>query len=102
MYFLDCGSIPSEITNTIGSIYNILLVAIPVVIVIFGLMDFLKAVMGKKEDEMKQSTNAFIKRVITGVIAFFVLALVKFGLNLLQTNNTSSAISCINSIFGNK
>lgn len=101
MYFLNCGSIPKEITDTIGSIYNILLVAIPVVIVIFGLMDFLKAVMGKKEDEMKQSTNAFIKRVITGVIAFFVLALVKFGLGLLQTNNTSSAISCINSIFGN-
>lgn len=103
MYILDgCGSIPQEITDTIGSVYNILLVAIPVVVVLFGLIDLLKAVISKKDDEIKQSTNLLIKRVITALIAFFVLAIVKFGLDLLQTNNTSDAISCLNSITGNK
>lgn len=101
MFFLDCGSIPSEITNTIGQIYNILLVAIPVVIVLFGLIDILKAVIGKKDDEIKAATGLLVKRVITGLVAFFVMAIVKFGLQLIQTNNTSDAISCLSSITGN-
>ena len=101
MFFLDCGSIPSEITNTIGQIYNILLVAIPVVIVLFGLIDVLKAVIGKKDDEIKAATGLLVKRIITGLVAFFVMAIVKFGLQLIQTNNTSDAISCLSSITGN-
>lgn len=100
MYILACG-MPDEITGTIGKVYNLLLVAIPIIIVVFGLLDFVKAVMGKKDDEIKQSTGIFIKRLITGLIAFFILALVKFGIGLIQTGNTSEAIDCLDSILGN-
>lgn len=103
MFILDgaCGSIPPEITNTIGQIYNILLIAIPVMIVLFALIDLAKGVIGSKEDEIKKSTGALVKRLITGLIAFFILALVKFGISLLQTDNTSGVVECLNSIFGN-
>ena len=100
MFILDCGSIPKEITDTIGQIYNILLVAIPVMIVLFALIDLVKGVASKEED-MKKSTNALVKRLITGLIAFFVLAIVKLGVNLLKTGNTDGVVSCLNSIFGN-
>ena len=105
MMILDgyvCGNlIPEEIANTIGTVYNVLLVAVPVMIVLFGIIDFVKAVAAGKEDEIKKNTSTFIKRLITGVIVFFVLALVKFVVNLVQTNNTSGVAECLNDIFGN-
>ncbi len=103
MFFLDsytCG-IPSEITDTIGAVYNILLVAVPVIVVLFGIIDFVKASMSGKEEEIKKNTSTFIKRLITGLLVFFVLALVKFVINIIQTNNTSEVADCLNSIFGN-
>ncbi len=101
-FILDgCGGIPTEITDTIGEIYNILLIAIPVFVVLFGLVDFLKAVIAQKDDAIKQNTGLFIRRLIMGALAFFVLALVKFGVNLIKTGNTSGVADCLNSIFGN-
>ena len=105
MLILDgysCGGlIPSEITETIGTIYNILLIAIPIIIVLFGLIDFVKAVASGKEDDIKKGTSTFIKRLITGLIVFFVLAIVKFTVGIIKTNNTEGAVSCLNEIFGN-
>lgn len=106
MFILDgyvCNNlIPTEIANTIGSVYNILLIAIPVMIVLFGVIDFLKAVMAGKEDDIKKSTSVFIKRLITGLLVFFVLAFVKLLLGVIQTNNTGGVSECLNTIFGNK
>lgn len=104
MFILSCGSIPTEITNTIGIIYNILLMAIPIAIIIFGLLDFVKAVISGKEDEIKKNTNVFLKRLLTGFLAFFVLAIVKFGMLVIAENvsGASDALSCVNSILGNK
>lgn len=103
MFILDCGSIPSEITNTIGIIYNTLLIAIPIAIIIFGLIDFVKAVISGKEDEIKKNTSVFLKRLLTGFLAFFVLAIVKFGMNIIAKNvdSANDALSCVNSILGN-
>ena len=106
MFILEgyaCGGlIPSEITNTIGTIYNILLVAIPIIIVIFGLIDFVKAVASGKEDEIKKGTSTFARRLITGIIVFFILAIVKLVISVIQTNNTEGVAACLNEIFGNK
>lgn len=103
MFILDVCGIPGEITNTIGMIYNILLIAIPVVVIIFGLIDFIKAVMSGKEDQIKSNTSVFLKRVITGFLAFFVLAIVKFGMQVIAKNvdGANEALSCMNSILGN-
>lgn len=103
MFILACGSIPPEITNTIGIIYNILLMAIPIAIIIFGLIDFVKAVISGKEDEIKKNTSVFLKRLLTGFLAFFVLAIVKFGMQVIGKNvsGANDALSCVNSILGN-
>lgn len=103
MFILDeyvCG-IPPEITNTIGAVYNILLIAVPILIILFGVIDFVKAVISGKDEEIKKNTGTFVKRLITGVLVFFVLALVKFLIGIIKTNNTSGVVSCLDSIFGN-
>lgn len=105
MFILDegytCG-IPTEITNTIGAVYNILLIAVPIIVVLFGIIDFIKAAMSGKEEEIKKNTSTFVKRVIIGLLVFFVLAVVKLVINVIQTNNTNGVTDCLTTIFGNK
>ena len=59
-----------EIIKLVKIIYTILLIAIPILLIIFGLLDLGKAVMAGKEDEMKKAQGALIKRVIYTVLAF--------------------------------
>lgn len=103
MFFLDaCNGIPGELTNTVGAVYNVLLIAVPVMVVLFGTIDFVKAVISGKEDEIKKNTATFVKRLITGLLVFFVLAFAKFIIGVIKTNNTSGVVDCLDSIFGNK
>lgn len=101
MFFLDVCGIPGEITGTINTVYGILLIAIPVIIIVFGLIDFIKAVMGKKDDEINQGAKLFVKRLIMGAIAFFVLAIVKFVVGIIGENvdSASAAVDCLIQIF---
>lgn len=65
------------IWNVIGTIITIIQYAIPVVIVLLGTIDLGKAVMAGKDDEIKTAQKMLIKRIIYGVVVFFVVVLVK-------------------------
>ncbi len=45
---------------------------IPALIIVLGTIDFMKAVIAQKEDEMKKAQTTFIKRVIIGIAVFLV------------------------------
>ena len=49
---------------------------VPIIIIVLGTLDFFKAVMAGKEDEMKKAQKTFIKRVIIGVLVFLVPVLI--------------------------
>ena len=61
----------------IGRVINIIRIAIPVIIVLLGTIDLGKAVMAGKDDEIKTAQKMLIKRIIYGVVVFFVVVLVK-------------------------
>lgn len=46
-------------------------IIVPVLVIGLGTLDFAKAVIAGKEDEMKKAQSTFIKRVIIGVAFFF-------------------------------
>ena len=51
-------------------------VIVPILIIVLGMLDFSKAVFAGKEDNMKKAQSTFIKRLIAGVLVFFVPVLV--------------------------
>lgn len=76
-------------TETLGAlgawltrIYKILLLAVPVIIVIFGLKDFIQAMGAGKEDELKKVGSTFVKRLILGAVFVALPILVKFILTI--------------------
>lgn len=105
MYFLvtikgSC-SLPSIIVAILHEAYNIIRYLIPVGIVLFGTLDFLKAIMGKDEKDI--NSKLFVKRLLYGLLAFFVFSLVKWVFTILGNagvGDASNAFKCASDILG--
>lgn len=69
--------IDAKIPNTVHTIIVVIKIAIPVLLVIFGMLDLAKGIVAQKEDEIKKSQQIFVKRLITAAIIFFVVSIVQ-------------------------
>ena len=77
-------------------IYDFLKILTPVIIIIAGILDLLKAVTAQKEDEIKKSQRKFVNRLIAGSIVFLVFVIVEFVINFVAETDVSDAMSCVN------
>lgn len=93
-----CAGMPSEIANIISKVINIIKIVVPVGLVIFGMIDFARATWAQKDEEIAKGRNTFFKRLISGALVFFVIAIVQLLFNLLDTNGSDESISCLNAI----
>ena len=96
----SCGGefikgLPSNSLRFVRIVYAIFQIIVPVILVIMGMIDFAKAVMGQKEDEIKKGQSAFIKRLITAAIIFLVLSFVRLVVGFAG-ENSGSILQCMN------
>ena len=63
--------------DIISTVITIIQVAVPILLIIFGMLDLGKAVIASKEDEIKKGQQTFVKRLIAAVFVFLVIFLVK-------------------------
>ena len=70
-----CGQ-AKDILGFVGWVLTIFKIAIPLLILAFGMFDFGKAVTAGKDDEIKKSAKSLMVRAIAGVIIFFVPTIV--------------------------
>ena len=86
---LTSGSVAS-IFNLIGKIIEIFQIAIPIILVVLGLISLGKAVVASKDDEVKKATTGLVKKLVLAAAIFFIVAIVKLVLTLVggQTMNT--------------
>ncbi|MBP3460828.1 MAG: hypothetical protein J6K21_00260 [Bacilli bacterium] len=61
---------------------NIIRYAIPLIIVIFGITDYLGALFSGEEKNMKEAQRRVIMRVVIGIIALLLPALIKLLVNI--------------------
>lgn len=88
------AKIDVKIANIVHNIIVVIQIAVPVLLVVFGMMDLVKAVMGQKEDEIKKGQQTLVKRIIAAILVFFVIAIVKFVVSLVADN--SGIMECAN------
>lgn len=99
---LTCGTgditFDSKIPNITSKIVLAIQIVIPILLVIFGMIDLGKAIIAQKEDDIKKGQQTFIKRLITAAIVFLVVFLVKLVVGLVTDNsdnkNISDCLSC--------
>lgn len=74
----------------IGEIIHVIRLVIPVIIVIFGTFDLGRSVIAGEDKEIKKSQKMFIKRLVYGVLIFFLPMLIKAVFSLFDENYLNS------------
>ena len=98
---ISCGGlaqeIPFKIIYVIHLIVQLIQYGVPLLLIIFGMLDLGKAVIASKEDEIKKGQQLFIKRLIAAIIVFFVVAVVKLVVGL-AADDSENIVGCIDAI----
>lgn len=105
LYNVSCAGnsikVDSSLPAAVSAIINILKIAIPILVIVFGLLDLGKAVMSAKEDDIKKNQGLLIKRIIVAVFVFFVVAIVQFVVSLVGGGDSDNIIDCIDCFINN-
>ena len=104
---VTCGNIGTfhkkipEITSWLITVVEVL---VPVILVIMGMIDFVKGLVSQKEDEIRKGQQVFIKRLITGIIIFFIVVFVKLIISAVSNSiaEKNNIVSCIDCFISNK
>ena len=94
------------IPNITALVVTLIKVAIPIILIIMGMLDLSKAVMSNDEKEMKGAQTKLIKRVIYAVLVFLVVSIVQLVFGALgdkgvDSGNSGASISGCISCFVN-
>ena len=73
---IGAKGIDSNLANIIHYVYLGIQVVIPVLLIIFGMIELGKAITAQKEDEIKKAQAGFLKKLILAVIVFLVFSIV--------------------------
>ena len=86
---IQCGSntIPLVFPQIVHIIIVGIQVIVPIIIILLGMIDLIKAFISQKEDEIKKGQQTFIRRIIIGMSIFLVIVLVKFLIGLVSPIN---------------
>ena len=88
--------IDASIVDTVHLIILVIQIAVPVILVIFGMLDLVKGVMSQKEDEIKKGQQVLVKRIIAAALVFFVIAIVKLVISLVAGDSKDDLLACAN------
>ena len=65
-----------SIWQLLGYVLTVFKIVIPIIIIVFGIIDLGKAVVASKDDKIKKSIKSLAMRAVAGVFIFFVPTLV--------------------------
>ena len=74
-----------DLVALLQDLVNIVKIAIPIILIVLGTLDFGKAILSSDENEMKKAQGTFIKRLIIAVAIFLIPSLL--GVILDIANN---------------
>lgn len=89
--------IPVKIAYIISLIVSVIQIGVPILLIVWGMLDLGKAVMAQKEEEIKKGQQTFIKRLVAAALVFFVVVIVKLLVGLVA-DNQENVTKCIDDI----
>lgn len=80
------------------NIIRIIQIAVPFALIIWGSLDFFKALIANDENEMKKKRKPFVRRLIYAIIILILPALVNILLKNISSSTNSNFAKCWNSV----
>lgn len=81
----SCDSDIIVVLGVVRGIITIIQFAIPIILIVLGIMDLSKAVTANDEKATKEAQKRFISRVVYAVVIFLVPYLISLVFNLLPS-----------------
>ena len=102
--YVDCGDkikhLPYKVLEISNTVINVLQIAVPVILIIMGSVDFVKAISSQNDEEIKKAQGMFIKRLIMGALVFFIIVIVKLLISVIG-GNTDGIWKCVECFVNN-
>lgn len=104
MFILEAAKCSIDIDPIVPAFTSMLVdavkIIVPLLLVVYGMIDLAKAVMSNDEKTMKEAQGKLIKRFVYAVVIFFIVALVQLVFGMLADASggdieKESMISCI-------
>lgn len=94
--------IPQMIPKITSMVVTFIKIAVPIILIILGMIDLAKAVIASKEEEIKKAQQLFIKRLIAAVVVFLIVTIVQVLFNILASAGAAdkSTWTCIKAFIG--
>lgn len=97
------NGIPFVVGDLIHYVYLGIKIVVPILLVIFAMLDLGKAIAAKKEEDIKKHQGNCVKRIITGVLVFLISIGVEFVLGFVEPNTgKDSPVKCAMEIIRGK
>lgn len=93
----DGNGIPGALGDIIHYIFLGIKIVVPILLIIFGMLDLGKAITAKKEEDIKKYQGSVIKKLILGILVFLVAIIVEFVLGFVEPsdgNSDESPVKC--------
>ena len=92
---MQAGSVCSSLSpflTLVGYVVTIIKIVIPLLLIIFGMLDVGKSVIASKPDEVSKSLKSFAMRCIAAILIFFIPSIVGVLLDAVyQTGETDAS-----------
>ena len=83
--------IPNELFNLVSTIIQMIKIVVPILLIIWGMLDFAKSVVAKKEEDIKKYQKSFVSRLISALVVFLIVIIVQFAVNLVSSVEEQSS-----------
>ena len=104
--YLSCGDakdIPPVVPTLTSYAVNILKIVTPIILILVGIIELVKAMASSNEDSMKKAQSKLIKKVAAAVMVFFVITIVQFViLKVADSGETGSIKKCLKCFLNNQ
>ena len=72
-----------KVFRALGFVITIIKIAVPILLIVFGSIDFGKAVISSKDDEIKKALHSLTIRAIAGIVIFLIPTMINFVVKLV-------------------
>ena len=89
----------SNIMYLVGVVVAVIRIAVPIILIVMGMVDLVKALTSQEDKEIKAATKLIVKRVVIAVIIFLVPTIVRLVMNLISQNEYQQCVKCVTSVW---
>ena len=91
------AGVPEKIANIIKLIYNGVRIAVPIILILVGMVDMGRAITKHDESEIKKAQQLLIRKAVAAGLVFLILSIVMLLLSIVDDNYDEDVgcISCI-------